>query len=185
MIDKAKPPSDKQVRFEQSLYCGDPNCVHCKRNGRCMLLRLISYSPFFIADSRRSQVVFFLLLLILPLNGPLRAQQGNETRGPLSTKGSQPPAPDVPPTGYGVPDVSGRAQNDASEAANMMAHVNEVQLQKDSKALAELCASISAEMNAIQRGALPKDVVEKLKIVEKLSRRVREESTRSTQANQH
>ena len=141
----------------------------------------------FIADLRRSQVLFFVLLLILPLNGPLPAQQGNETRGPgpLSTKGSQRPAPDAPPTGYGVPDVSGRAQNDASEAANMMAHVNEVQLQKDSKALAELCASISAEMNAIQRGALPKDVVEKLKIVEKLSRRVREESTRSTQANQH
>jgi len=67
----------------------------------------------------------------------------------------------------------------------MMAHVNEIQLQKDSKALAELCASISAEMNAIQRGALPKDVVEKLKIVEKLSKRVREEWTRSTQANQH
>ena len=30
MVDKGKPPSDKQVRFEQSLYCGDPNCVHCK-----------------------------------------------------------------------------------------------------------------------------------------------------------
>jgi len=26
---KIEPPA-KQTRFEQSLYCGDPNCIHCK-----------------------------------------------------------------------------------------------------------------------------------------------------------
>src|SRR5215831_15274883 len=130
-----------------------------------------------MVDKAKPVLFFLLLLLILPLNGPLRAQQGNETRPRSPAEGRLPDRP--------TPDVSGRDQNDASEGANMMAHVNEVQLQKDSKALGELCASISAEMNAIQNGALPKDVVEKLKIVEKLSKRVREELTRSTQANQH
>src|SRR5215831_637477 len=117
-----------------------------------------------MVDKAKPVLFFLLLLLILPLNGPLRAQQGNETRPRSPAEGRLPDRP--------TPDVSGRPQNEASEeAANMMAHMNEVQLQKDSKALGELCASISAEMYAIQRGALPKDVVEKLKIVEKLSKR--------------
>jgi|SRR5215472_7299587 hypothetical protein len=150
MVDKAKTSSDKQVRF------------------------------VFIADSRRSQVRFFLLLLILLLNGPLRAQQGNKETRPINPAEGRFPSPYVPPA-----DISSRAQNDASQSSKMMAHMNEIQLQKDAKALGELCASISAEMNAVQNGALPKDVVEKLKIVEKLSKRVREELTRSAQANQH
>jgi hypothetical protein len=30
MSYKIEPPLPKQIRFEESLYCGDPNCVHCK-----------------------------------------------------------------------------------------------------------------------------------------------------------
>jgi hypothetical protein len=56
--------------------------------------------------------------------------------------------------------------------------LSNVQLQKDAKELAELCGSVSGDMDNVKRGLLPKDVVDKLKRVEKLSKRVREELTR-------
>jgi len=52
--------------------------------------------------------------------------------------------------------------------------LNGPQLQKDAKELAELCASIPADMDGVRRGLLDKDVVQKLKRVEKLSKHVRE-----------
>jgi hypothetical protein len=30
MSYKIEPAPPKQTSFEESLYCGDPNCVHCK-----------------------------------------------------------------------------------------------------------------------------------------------------------
>lgn len=65
-----------------------------------------------------------------------------------------------------------------SPADAMLSRKNNVQLQKDAKELAELCASIPADMDAVQRGLLPKDVLEKLKPVEKLSKHLREELAR-------
>lgn len=56
------------------------------------------------------------------------------------------------------------------------------QLQKDAKDLAELCASIPADMDEVKKGLLAKDVLEKLKRVKKLSKRVREELTRASTA---
>jgi len=56
------------------------------------------------------------------------------------------------------------------------------QLQKDAKDLAELCASIPADMDGIKQGLLPKDALEKLKRLEKLSKRVREELTQTSTA---
>jgi hypothetical protein len=56
------------------------------------------------------------------------------------------------------------------------------QLQKDAKDLAELCASIPADLDGVKQGLLAKDVLEKLKRMEKLSKRVREELTRASTA---
>jgi hypothetical protein len=147
---------------------------------------LLAY--FLLSASRRSQALLFLLLLALPLNGPLRAQQGAQL-GCTQNCGQDPSRPrnqqggpdqrSVPP-----PDSPTLHSHENDESAEMMVHINQVQLQKDSMTLGELCASVSAQMNAVQRGALPKDVVENLKSVEKLSKRVREELTRYTQANQ-
>ena len=53
-----------------------------------------------------------------------------------------------------------------------------VELQKDVKELAELCASVPNDMDGVKQGLLSKDVLEKLKRVEKLSKRVREQLTR-------
>jgi hypothetical protein len=50
-----------------------------------------------------------------------------------------------------------------------------LQLQKDAKELAELCASVSDEMGRVKQGLLSKDSLDKLKRLEKLSKRVREE----------
>jgi hypothetical protein len=65
---------------------------------------------------------------------------------------------------------------------DIRAHVSNLQLQKDANELAELCASVPSDMNGVKQGLLPKDVVEKLKRVEKLSKRVREQLTRASTA---
>src|SRR6266853_6804358 len=57
---------------------------------------------------------------------------------------------------------------------DLRARVAKVQLQKDSKELSELCSSIPADMDQVQRGLLPKDIDKKLRRMEKLSKNVRE-----------
>ena len=57
-----------------------------------------------------------------------------------------------------------------------------LQLQKDVKELSDLCASIPPDMDGVKQGVMSKDVLEKLKLVEKLSKRVREELTQATPA---
>ena len=61
---------------------------------------------------------------------------------------------------------------------DMRARVSNAQLQKDAKELANLCASIPVDMDAVKQGLLAKDLLEKLKRVEKLSKRVREQLAR-------
>jgi hypothetical protein len=51
--------------------------------------------------------------------------------------------------------------------------LNGPQLQKDAKELAEICALVGADMDGVKQGILSKDVLEKLKRMEKLSKRVR------------
>jgi hypothetical protein len=62
----------------------------------------------------------------------------------------------------------------------MRARVANIQLQNDAKELAGLCASIPGDMDAIKQGLLSPAVLEKLKRVEKLSKHVREQLTRTT-----
>jgi hypothetical protein len=95
---------------------------------------------------------FFLGLLLVVL--PARTQNVNLARPPEKHSAPVPPA-----------DV-------------MRARMNNLELQKDAKELAEVCASIPADMDSVKRGLLPKDVLEKLTRVEKLSKRLREELTR-------
>jgi hypothetical protein len=56
--------------------------------------------------------------------------------------------------------------------------VDIVRLQKEAQELADLSASIHADIERVNRGLLSKDVVEKLKRVEKLSKHLRSELTR-------
>jgi hypothetical protein len=50
---------------------------------------------------------------------------------------------------------------------------DKTQLRHDAKELADLSASLPADVDQVNRGLLPKDVVEKLKRIEKLSKRLR------------
>jgi hypothetical protein len=63
---------------------------------------------------------------------------------------------------------------------DMRERLANVQLQKDAKELAELCASVPGDMDGVKQGLLSKDLLEKLKRVEKLSKHVREQLTRAT-----
>ena len=72
-----------------------------------------------------------------------------------------------------------QAQKHASPD-DLRARVANVQLQKDAKELAELCASVPGDMDGVKQGLLSKDLLEKLKRVEKLSKHVREQLTRAS-----
>lgn len=74
-----------------------------------------------------------------------------------------------------------QAQKHASPE-EMRERLSNAQFQKDTKELAEVCASIPNDMDGLRQGLLSKDLVEKLKRVEKLSKRVREQLTRNSTA---
>lgn len=65
-------------------------------------------------------------------------------------------------------------------AEDRMARANSLQLQKDAKELAGLCASVSDDMDHVRQGLLSKESLDKLKRLEKLSKRVREELTQTS-----
>lgn len=77
--------------------------------------------------------------------------------------------------------VEMQAQKHASPD-DMRTRVNNLQLQQDAKDLAELCAALPKDMDGVKQGLLSKDVLERLKRVEKLSKRVREELMRTSSA---
>ena len=58
---------------------------------------------------------------------------------------------------------------------DMRARAASLQLQKDAKELAELCAAMPGNLDGVKQGLMSKDVLEKLKRMEKLSRHVREQ----------
>ncbi|HEX3323369.1 MAG TPA: hypothetical protein VHR84_21885 [Terriglobales bacterium] len=60
---------------------------------------------------------------------------------------------------------------------DMRARVASLQLQKDAKELADLCASVPRDLSGVNQGFLSRGAVEKLKRMEKLSKRVREQLT--------
>jgi hypothetical protein len=63
---------------------------------------------------------------------------------------------------------------------DLRARLANAQLQKDAKEIAELCASVPRDMDGVKQGLLSQDLLEKLKRVEKLSKRVREQLTRAS-----
>jgi hypothetical protein len=65
---------------------------------------------------------------------------------------------------------------------DMRARVAKLQLQKDATELSDLCASVPHEMDGVKQGLMAQDLVDKLKRLEKLSKRVREQLARSTSA---
>jgi hypothetical protein len=97
---------------------------------------------------------------------PVHPQLG----APLGRCGPHPPDPDWPQNKLPPPQASAQAQKKFAVDKDKVRH--------DAQELAELSASIPADVDRVNRGLLPKDVLEKLKRVEKLSKQLRNDLTR-------
>jgi hypothetical protein len=75
-----------------------------------------------------------------------------------------PPAPLDPDRGKTVPDEP-----------TLQRRIDPVKLQQDADNLARTAQTIPSDIANIHRGTLPKDTIEKLKEIEKLSKRLRNE----------
>ena len=107
-----------------------------------------------------------LLLALLLFCLPARPQLG----APLGRCGPHPPDPDWPRNQ--IPNAQASSTPSAKPAVNM------AQLEHDARELAELSSSVPADIDRVNHGLLPKDVTEKLRRIEKLSKRLRSELMR-------
>lgn len=105
-------------------------------------------------------LLFFLLFAV-----PAHPQLG----APLGRCGPQPHDVDWPQNH--LPEDPG------SLNVSRMPALDVVRLQRDAQELAELSASIHADVDRANRGVLSKDLIDKLKRVEKLSKQLRSELT--------
>lgn len=63
----------------------------------------------------------------------------------------------------------------AQDQPKLQGRVDPVKLQRDADDLARAAQSIPSDVASIRRGTLPKDTIQKLKEIEKLSKRLRSE----------
>lgn len=61
------------------------------------------------------------------------------------------------------------------EQITLTKHIDPLQLQKEADDLARTAQTIPSDVASVRKGVLPKDVIEKLKQIEKLSKRLRTE----------
>ena len=71
-----------------------------------------------------------------------------------------------------------QSEKDIPPPAKQTLPVDMAKLEKDANELATLAQAIPSEISQVTRGALPKDLIEKLHRVEKLSKHLRNELTR-------
>ncbi len=107
---------------------------------------------------------FLLIFLLLVLSA--HSQLG----APLGRCGPAPADPNWPQNQLPAQTVSSPATTKPT--------IDMVRLQHDAQELAELSASIPTDVKRANRGLLSKDVIDKLKRVEKLSKQLRTELTR-------
>ena len=79
----------------------------------------------------------------------------------------------------GVPPPPASMDPDAGKTApaqpKLQRHMDLAKLQQEADDLARAAQTIPTDVASVRRGALPKDVIEKLKRIEKLSKRLRSE----------
>ena len=105
----------------------------------------------------------FLLAVFFAL--PAHPQLG----APLGRCGPHPPDPYWP--------RNQMPEEVASKEGRKRPHVDAVKVQHDAQELADLSASIPVDVNRANQGLLSKDLIDKLKRVEKLSKQLRGELT--------
>lgn len=80
--------------------------------------------------------------------------------------------PGVPPP---PPPLDPEHGNTAPDEPKLRRQVDPVKLQKDADDLARVAQTIPTDVANIRRGTLPKDTIQKLKDIEKMSKRLRGE----------
>jgi len=68
-----------------------------------------------------------------------------------------------------------QTQKNIPPAITQPAHVDVAKLRQDADELAKIAQTIPPDVSSIQKGLLPKDVIEKLKQIEKLSKQLRKQ----------
>ena len=81
--------------------------------------------------------------------------------------------PGIPPPPTSMDPDQGKTAPDQSKLPQH--HVDLVKLQQEAEDLARTAQTIPTDVASVRGGALPKDVIEKLKRIEKLSKRLRSE----------
>lgn len=76
---------------------------------------------------------------------------------------------------FPVPPLPSDSQPDAKSKRPPVARTNILEMERESKELSQLAGSIPGDVELLKRGLLPKDVVGKLKRIEKLSKHLRSE----------
>jgi hypothetical protein len=98
----------------------------------------------------------FLLVFVLSTGAQMKD---------VYTPGVPPPPPPLDPDhGKTAPD-----------APKLQRHIDPVKLQREADDLARTAQTIPSDVSNIRRGTLPKDTIQKLKEIEKLSKRLRSE----------
>jgi hypothetical protein len=116
-------------------------------------------------DSSGGALVKKLTLLSIPVTFSLFVALAI----PQSTHpGMSPPPPPLDPD---------RTTTQEHPPAKPTRHLDPVQLQKDADDLARMAQTIPSDVASVRQGMLPKDVMQKLKQIEKLSKRLRGELT--------
>jgi hypothetical protein len=80
--------------------------------------------------------------------------------------------PGIPPP---PPSMDPDAGKTTPETPKLPQHIDLVKLQQEADDLARTAQTIPADMVSVRGGILPKDIMEKLKRIEKLSKRLRSE----------
>ena len=76
---------------------------------------------------------------------------------------------------YPTPPAPQDSSTTQKETTNVLRRLDPEKLQRDADELARMSQSIPSDVASVRKGMLPKDVIEKLKQIEKLSKRLRTE----------
>jgi hypothetical protein len=76
---------------------------------------------------------------------------------------------------FPVPPMPSDTQPEPKAKQHPLARMNFLEMERESKELSQLAGSIPGDVGLLRKGLLPKDVVDKLKRIEKLSKHLRSE----------
>lgn len=84
----------------------------------------------------------------------------------------------IPPGVRQADKAEAQTEKNVPPPSQQAMSMNAAKLKRDAEELASLAQSIPADIENVQRGTLPKDLLEKLKRIEKLSKHLRSEIKR-------